>query len=140
MPRTRIILYKDVDGRVPFIDWLRSQPDKVVAKCIVKLERLSEVGHEIRRPEADYLRDDIYELRINLKGQNYRILYFFHGREAVVVSHGLKKEAAIPPKEIDLAVARRTKYLSKPLERFALFPVHEVNDVHSDNQKTEETN
>ena len=27
-------------------------------------ERLAQLGHELRRPEADYLRDQIYELRI----------------------------------------------------------------------------
>jgi phage-related protein len=51
------------------------------------------------------LRDGIYELRIGLQGINDRILYFFHGREVVVVSHGLLKERVVPPREIDQAVA-----------------------------------
>ena len=32
------------------------------------MERLAEFGHELRRPEADLLRDKIYELRIALQG------------------------------------------------------------------------
>ena len=48
-------------------------------------------GHELRRPAADFLRDGVYELRPSYQGVNYRILYFFAGRDIVVVSHGLKK-------------------------------------------------
>lgn len=29
--------------------------------CVVKIERLRELGHELRRPETDLLRDGIYE-------------------------------------------------------------------------------
>jgi hypothetical protein len=41
----------------------------------------------------------IYELRFGFRGRNYRMLYFFSGREVVVVSHGLTKERIVPPKE-----------------------------------------
>jgi phage-related protein len=74
------------------------------AKCRVRLERLEELGRELRRPEADYLRDNIYELRAQHGGINYRMLYFFHGRTAVVVSHGLtKQQAEVPAREIERA-------------------------------------
>ena len=72
------------------------------------------VGHELRRPEADYLRDRIYELRISLQGIHYRILYFFHGRNIAIVSHGLVKERVVPAVEIDLALARRSKFVANP--------------------------
>ena len=83
---------------------------KVQDKCYLRLERLREMGHELRRPEADYLRDGIYELRIGLRGVNHRILYFFYGSMAAVVSHGLVKEQAVPPKEIERAMARRKRF------------------------------
>ena len=44
---------------------------------------------------------------------NYRVLYFFHGRTAVV-SHGTTKEGAVPPREIDLAVARMHRFAADP--------------------------
>jgi phage-related protein len=69
--------------------------------------RLSEMGHELRRPEADYLRDDIYELRTGLGSVNYRVLYFFHGRNEAVVSHGFTKEAEVPSREIEQAIKRK---------------------------------
>lgn len=87
---------------------------KVRHKCYVRLERLSEMGHEWRRPEADFLRDGIYELRVSLQGRNYRILYFFHGSTAAVVSHGLVKEREVPPKEIDRAIERKLRFEANP--------------------------
>ncbi len=114
MPRTKIVLYREDDGTVPLLAWLDSVPDKARDKCVVRIERLRELGHELRRPEADFLRDGIYELRAALQGINYRVLYFFHRREAVVLSHGLVKEREVPPKEIDRAIARKLKYEAAP--------------------------
>lgn len=111
---TRVVLYRSHDGTVPLLDWLDALPPKVRAKCIVRIERLRELGHELRRPEADLLRDDIYELRVGHQGVHYRMLYFFAGKAACVVSHGLTKERIVPAREIDLAVRRRQKFLADP--------------------------
>jgi phage-related protein len=114
MPRVNIVIYRDDDGSAPLLDWLNTLSVRVQAKCWVKVERLREMGHELRRPEADYLRDDIYELRASFGHVNYRLLYFFHGRPAVVLSHGITKEGKVPPKEIDLAVVRMKKFKANP--------------------------
>jgi hypothetical protein len=45
---------------------------------------------------------------------NYRMLYFFHGRDAAVVSHGLAKERTIPPAEIKRALERMEKFERDP--------------------------
>lgn len=112
MPETNVVFYKDES--VPILGWLDSLPNKVQDKCRIKIERLRELGYELRRPEADYLRDGIYELRVRHQRVNYRMLYFFHGRMAVVISHGLVKERAVPPKEVDRAVARKEKFERNP--------------------------
>jgi hypothetical protein len=72
------------------------------------------MGHELRRPEADFLRDGIYELRVSLQGVHHRILCFFHGTVAAVVSHGLVKERVVPSKEIDHAVERKKRFEANP--------------------------
>jgi len=64
MPLTKVVLYREDDGSVPLLDWLDGLQPKVIAKCRVRIERLRELGHELRRPEAYYLRDGIYELRV----------------------------------------------------------------------------
>ncbi len=114
MPRTNVLLYRDDDGTVPILEWLDAVPRKAQDKCRVKIRRLRELGHELRRPEADYLRDGIYELRVKLQRVNYRMLYFFHQDIAAVLSHGLVKEQQVPPKEIDRAIEHKAKFEKEP--------------------------
>ena len=114
MPKTDVVIFAEEDGSSPLIDWLDSLSPKVQDKCIVRVERLAEMGHELRRPEGDYLRDEIYELRVGFQGVNYRILYFFHGREAAILAHGLVKERVVPPKDIELVVLRKRKFERHP--------------------------
>ena len=113
MPETEVVLFAETDGSCPLLEWLDQLPIKVQDKCIVKIERLKELGHELRRPEADYLRDDVYELRVRRQRVNYRMLYFFHEGKAVV-SHGLTKEDVVPDGEIDLAAKRRRVFAQDP--------------------------
>lgn len=42
------------------------------------------------------------------------ILYLFHGTVAAIVSHGIVKERAVPPKEIDLAMERKQRFAANP--------------------------
>ncbi len=114
MPPVEVVFFKEDDGSVPVRDWLDSIQKKAAAKCLARLKRLEELGHELRRPEADYLRDGICELRVGLQDTHYRMLYFFHGRTAAVVSHGLVKERAVPPAEIDRAVQRKRQFENAP--------------------------
>jgi hypothetical protein len=87
MPETQVILYKEKDGTVPLLAWLDALPAKVQLKCVA---------------------------RVGFNGMNYRMLYFFHGNIAAVVSHGIVKEAKVPPKEIDQAIERMTKFEHDP--------------------------
>lgn len=114
MPKTAVLIFAKEDGTSPFMQWLDKQPPKVQDKCIVFIERLEQMGHELRRPTADYLRDGIYELRVKREGINYRILYFFHDNQAII-SHGFMKQAGkVPEKEIEIALRSRRKFLANP--------------------------
>ncbi len=114
MPSTRVVLYRESDGSCPFLDWFEELPAKVQDKCFLRLERLRELGHELRRPEADFLQDGIYELRASRQGVHYRMLYFFHGAIAAIVSHGIVKEGQVPTEEIRLALRRKRNYEANP--------------------------
>ena len=119
MGRMPLIFYKESDGTVPLLEWLSDlgrRDRKAVAKCRAKLVLLSEFGNRLRGPAADYLRDGIHELRFEAGGVNYRVLYFFSGFAAAVVSHGLAKESRVPDKDIDRAVGRRRAFESNPEE------------------------
>ena len=114
MARTLVVFYKDGEGNVPVLEWLDALQAKIQDKCVVKIERLRELGHELRRPEADLLRNWIYELRVGREGMNYRILYFFHGRVAAVLAHGLTKEREVPSKDIERALERKRLFEEDP--------------------------
>jgi hypothetical protein len=124
MPKTRVVFYKDDDGSVPALAWLDELANpRAKVKCRVKIERLRELGHELRRPEADLLRDGIHELRIGLDGINYRLLYFFYKQKSTtgvvsetiaVVSHAITKERRVPPGEIALAIKYMRKFKINP--------------------------
>lgn len=111
----RIVFYMEGNGRAPVKDWLFALDHRAQDKCMAKLLRLREEGHKLRRPEADLLGDGIHELRIVCAGNQYRILYFFHGREAVVLAHALiKKVRKVPRQEIETALRRKVRYETNP--------------------------
>lgn len=112
MPKTAVVLYAQGTG-APFLAWMDGLGEAAQNKMIARIELLEEKGPELRRPHADTLRDGIYELRAGSQGTCYRLLYFFHG-QAAVISHGITKEGAVPPREIDLAVERKRCYAGAP--------------------------
>jgi phage-related protein len=114
LPRTKVVFYREEDGSVPFLKWFEGLGANAQARCLVRIERLQEAGHDLRRPEAAFLRDGIYELRTQHHNVNYRMLYFFHEQEAVL-SHGVKKQQArVPPREIDRAIERKNRFATDP--------------------------
>lgn len=115
MPRTEVLIYCETDGTAPLLTRFEKLPEKVQDKIVVRIEHLRDLGYELRRPEVDYLRHEIYELRVKAQAVNYRVLYFFHGRQLVVLSHGFSKQRSkVPDTEIKLAIRRRTKFLQSP--------------------------
>jgi phage-related protein len=119
MPKTQVVFYQESEGNVPVLDWLKSllnRDRKGYAKCVARIQQLADAGYELRRPAADYLRDDIYELRAKHVNVQYRILYFFQGQNVAILAHAIVKEdAAVPDIDIERAIARKAK-LDKDFE------------------------
>ena len=109
MPPTELLVFREANGRIPLVDWLDLLPATTRA-----MRLLATSGHELRRPAADFLRDGIYELRASYGSLQYRILYFFHGRNTVVLSHGITKSQKVPAQEIERAIARKQLVLKDP--------------------------
>src|SRR5580692_3521131 len=106
MPQSKVIFFRE--GETVFVrEWLKGLPNKVQRKCLTFIARLEMEGHELRRPIADFLRDGIYELRPSYQGVHYRILYFFVGKNVIVISHGLSKKSEVPSGEINRVLERR---------------------------------
>lgn len=45
---------------------------------------------------------------------NYRILYFFHGRDLAVLAHAITKEDQVPDADIERAIRRKKAFASNP--------------------------
>lgn len=110
-----VVFYCNEGGDVPFVDWLGNLPERARTQCTARLKLLEAQGHHLRRPAADYLRDGIYELRARAGRVQYRLLYFFHGRAAIVVTHGItKRGAAVAEVEVERALERRRAFEANP--------------------------
>ena len=117
MPQTTIVFYKEAESEVSVLDWLRAlrrRDQRAYAACIARIQRLAALGHELHRPEADYLRDGIYELRVRRGRVQYRILYCFHGQRLAVLAHALTKEGQVPPSDIERAIRRKDAFAQDP--------------------------
>lgn len=115
MPSIQVIFYQEDEGHSPVWSWLedlRGENRDAFNKCWKAIALLEAMGHELRRPHADILRDGVHELRIKFLRVNYRILYFFDGRTAAVLACSFTKEAEIPAVEINRAITRRNNYVA----------------------------
>jgi len=122
MPTTQVLLYREEDGSIPVLDWLRQLQRtnrRAFDKCLFLIDVLEQFGRELRRPRADFLRNGVYELRTEVAGVHYRLLYGFVGKDIALVAHGLAKRARVPGRDIDLAVLRLKRFRRAPRKHTA---------------------
>jgi len=115
----RLVFYKEETGFVPVFDWMQTLPDDALDKITGRLKLLAAEGNRLRRPYADYIGNGIYELRARTGNVHYRILYFFHGTEVIVLSCGFTKERRIPKTELNRAKIRKDNFELNPQKHIA---------------------
>jgi len=110
-----ISFYITVSGKCPVKDHLDSLPDEQVTKIawVLKLIR------ELEQVPPKYFKklvntEDIWEVRVDVGKNTFRLLGFFHGRELIILTNSFqKKSQKTPLKEIRLAEKRKKEYLSR---------------------------
>jgi len=110
LPYVEVRFFEDERGRALVLEWLldlRLHDPRAYAACRARLRLLKEFGHELRRPHCDDLRDGIYEPRIRIRRSQLRVLYFFHGRSAVVLTNAFSKEGRVAELDIARGLARK---------------------------------
>ena len=111
MKEWKIIFYED-SNNCPINDFMDTLTDDDKDKMTSAIEYLKTVGIGLRRPQGDYLRDGIYELRVTLSGDKTRTLYFFCYETNIVLTHTfIKSTKKVPEKEIERALKYKEKYL-----------------------------
>lgn len=115
MTKRTVAFYRSASGACPVEDFLDSQPGKI-AKKIVWVLRLIEDMEFV--PTQYFAKlpgtEEIWECRVNLASNAYRVLCFLSGKSSVVLTHGfIKKTRKTPRNEINRAEASRRDYLER---------------------------
>ena len=111
----KIVLYTSESGRCPVADFLNTLTDKVVQKISWVLKLISQLD----RIPTEYLKklktkDDIWECRIAMASNSYRIFCFFDNGSIIVLTHGIvKKSQKTPRNEIKKAIECKKDYLRR---------------------------
>ena len=109
-------LYEKVDGKIPVLDFILSLNPKQQAKIYREIELLKKFGNELHLPHVRKMEGDKYnvlwELRIEVASNAFRIFYFMHYQNHGVLLHGFqKKTMKTPSKELDIALNRMKDYI-----------------------------
>ena len=110
-----VYFYKKADGSKPVADFIKTLDVKMKAKVIANMQLLEEYGNMARAPLSKELTDGIYEIRSVSGKKIVRILYFFDGKDKVIIATNgfIKKSQKTPKKEIENAKRMRQDYFKR---------------------------
>ncbi|GAB4179462.1 MAG: type II toxin-antitoxin system RelE/ParE family toxin [Coleofasciculaceae cyanobacterium] len=110
-----IIFYQNPSGRCPVEDYLDSLSGKQVQKVVWVLQIIEELEVVPTKFFKKLVNtDDIWEVRIQLGNNIFRLLGFIEDEQLVILTNGFTKKAQKTPKnEIELAEQRKKEYLSR---------------------------
>lgn len=102
-----VCFYQTTRGDSPIEEFLNDLPLKAKAKCVAYLEQLEEHGFGLPRSLIAKVRGNIWELRPEWGGEEYRFFYVATVGRRFVVLHSIKKKSQkVKEKDIKLAQAR----------------------------------
>jgi len=110
-----ISFYRTKSGKCPVKEYLDTLPDNQVIKItwVLKLIR------ELDQVPSKYFKklintEDIWEVRVDVGKNTFRLLGFFHGKELIILTNSVqKKSQKTPLNEIRLAEKRKKDFLSR---------------------------
>lgn len=103
----RVVFFRTPNGAEPTRSFLKSLPKKDRAAAGALIRKLQE-DHKLEMPDARYLRNGLWEIRVVGEKGKIRVFYCFLKGGTVVILHAiLKKTAKTPKKELRLAEKRK---------------------------------
>lgn len=110
-----ITFYRTESGNCPieqFLDSLTARQSVKVTWTLGLIEDLDVVPKQYFKKLTDT--DDIWEIRVKVGRNNFRILSFFDGPRLVVLNHAFSKQTRkIPKPDIQLAEKRKRDYFRR---------------------------
>ncbi len=113
----KVTFYTTADGKCPVAEFIDSQPVKVAQRIAWVLKAVQEI-EKVPKTYFKKLSDtDFYEVRVELSGNIYRLLGFFHNGNIVILTNGFQKKTQKTPKpEIEICEARKKDFLKRSKE------------------------
>ncbi len=110
-----INFYHFSNGQSPIEVFLDSLSGKQAQKVVWVLKLIEEMEIvPIQYFKKLVNQDDIWEVRIQMGSDDFRLLGFFDGGTLIVLTNGfVKKKQKTPVQEIELAVRRKKEYLAR---------------------------
>lgn len=107
--------YRTESGNCPVEEFLDSLSGKQAQKVVWVLRLIEELEIvPIRYLKKLVNTEDIWEVKVQLGNNIFRILGFFDGATLLILTNGfVKKSQKTPRQEIELATRRKREYLSR---------------------------
>ena len=111
----RINFYKTEAGNSPVEEFFDTLSDKQAQKILWVLKLIQELD----RIPVQYFKklvntDDVWEVRVTIAGNIFRILCFFDDKELIILTNSFqKKTQKTPRQEIKIAEQRKKDYLKR---------------------------
>ena len=111
----RINFFSTESGSKPVQEFIDSLSDKQAEKILWVLRLIREYEKVPRQYFKKLVNTDgLWEIRIALSGNNFRLIGFFDGNQLIILTNGFqKKTQKTPRKEIALAQKRKKIYLAR---------------------------
>ena len=105
--------YETGNGRKPVARFLLDLPVRARSKCARYIEMLEEHGFSLPRNYLEKVRGELWALRPEYAGNEYRIIFYFDTEsQAFIVLHAIHKTTQrIPEDDIDTAENRMDDWL-----------------------------
>ena len=109
-----MVVYEKNNGKTTALDFMEELPAKYRSKILKKLELLKEQGNNLGEPHVKPIEGKLWELRIQYKSDQVRMIYFIDENQTIVLLHGfVKKDQKIRRSEIETAQKRLKEYKNK---------------------------
>ena len=113
------IQYYTKNNSCPIHDFLTTIPKKDLSKILREIDLLQEFGFQLGMPHVKKMKgtEDIWELRIKIASNNYRVFYFTLKAETYLMLHAFqKKSTKTPTKELRKAINYKNEFLGRSVK------------------------
>src|SRR5579862_6234695 len=102
-----ISFYIGEQGDNPVFEFLNSLNAKEIGKCLAYMHLLAEEGNSLPANYIKHIDGDLWELRPEFGGQEFRFFYFIVLSDTILFLHAFKKKTQkTSPTEIEIARKR----------------------------------